>query len=108
MSRRQAASRGFQFSRRRQLFIRTHNETLSVVTMRVCNPDFSPVGINRMANEMRPDVTDNLAHAYFIPPSMSGLGPNELFSVVNDRVPPSILFPLRSCIVDVSHSVGRG
>jgi hypothetical protein len=29
------------------LFIRTHNETLSVVAMRVSNPDRSPVGINR-------------------------------------------------------------
>jgi hypothetical protein len=30
-----------------QLFIRTHNETLSVVAMRVSDPDRSPVGINR-------------------------------------------------------------
>jgi hypothetical protein len=28
-------------------FIRTQNEPLSVVAMRVCNPDRSPVGINR-------------------------------------------------------------
>ena len=39
---------GFQFDKRRQLFIRAHNETLSVVVMRVCNPDCSPVGINRL------------------------------------------------------------
>jgi hypothetical protein len=31
----------------RQLFIRTHNETLSIVAVRVSNPDRSPVGINR-------------------------------------------------------------
>jgi len=31
----------------RQLFIRTHNETLSVAAMRVNNPDRSPVAINR-------------------------------------------------------------
>jgi hypothetical protein len=42
-----AANRPFQFNKRSQLFIRTHNETLSVVAMRVCNPDCSPVGINR-------------------------------------------------------------
>ena len=28
-------------------FIRSHNETFSVVAMCVCNPDRSPVGINR-------------------------------------------------------------
>jgi hypothetical protein len=31
----------------RQLFIGVHSETLSVVAMRVCNPDYSPIGINR-------------------------------------------------------------
>ena len=36
-----------QFHKRSQLFIRTHNKTLSVAAMRVCNPDRSPVGINR-------------------------------------------------------------
>ena len=30
-------NRPFQFHKRRQLFIRTHNETLSVVAMCVCN-----------------------------------------------------------------------
>jgi hypothetical protein len=29
-----------------KLFIRAHNETLSVAAMRVSNPDRSPVGIN--------------------------------------------------------------
>jgi hypothetical protein len=36
----------FEFHKRSQLFIGRHNETLSVVAMRVCNPDCSPVGIN--------------------------------------------------------------
>jgi hypothetical protein len=36
----------FQFHERRQLFIRVHNETLSVVAMRVCNPNRSRFGIN--------------------------------------------------------------
>jgi hypothetical protein len=30
-----------------QPFIRMHNETLSVVAMRVCNKERSPAGINR-------------------------------------------------------------
>jgi hypothetical protein len=36
-----------KFDKRGQLFIRAHNETLSVVAMRVCNEDRSSVGINR-------------------------------------------------------------
>jgi hypothetical protein len=43
----QSANRRFEFHEGDQLFIRTHNETLSVVAMCVCNPDRSPVGINR-------------------------------------------------------------
>jgi hypothetical protein len=33
--------------KRRQFFIRVHNETLSVDAMRGCNPNRSPFGINR-------------------------------------------------------------
>jgi hypothetical protein len=40
------SSLSFKFNKRAELFIGTHDETLSVVT-RVCNPDRSPVGINR-------------------------------------------------------------
>jgi hypothetical protein len=36
-------SRVAQFLKRRQLFIRVHNETLSVAAMRVSNPDCSPL-----------------------------------------------------------------
>jgi hypothetical protein len=36
----------FQFDKRRQLFIRTHNVTLSVIAVRVNNPDRLTVGIN--------------------------------------------------------------
>jgi hypothetical protein len=32
-----------KFDKRGQLFIRAHNETLSVVAVRVSNPDCSPV-----------------------------------------------------------------
>jgi hypothetical protein len=39
--------RRFEFQKSRQLLIRVHNETLSVVAMCVGNPDRSPVGINR-------------------------------------------------------------
>jgi hypothetical protein len=42
-----SANGRFEFQKRAQLFIRTHNETLSVVAMCVCNPDCSPVGIER-------------------------------------------------------------
>jgi hypothetical protein len=37
----------FEFQKASQLFIGTHNEPLSIVAMCVCNPDRSPVGINR-------------------------------------------------------------
>jgi hypothetical protein len=39
-------NRRLKFDKRRQLFIRTHNETLTVATMRVRNPDCSPVEVH--------------------------------------------------------------
>jgi hypothetical protein len=42
-----SANRRFEFNKRAQLFIRSHNKTLSVAAMCVRNPDRSPVGINR-------------------------------------------------------------
>ena len=44
---REAWNHRFEFQKRSQLFICAHNETLSVVAMCVCNPDYSPVGTNR-------------------------------------------------------------
>jgi len=41
-------NRRFEFHKRRQLFIRTHNEPLAVVAVRVSNPDRSPTGIMRV------------------------------------------------------------
>ena len=41
------ASRRFQFKKRCELFVGPDDEPLSVVTMRINNPDRSPVGINR-------------------------------------------------------------
>ena len=38
-------NRRFEFKKRRQQFIRVHNETLSVAAMCVCNPDRSPSGM---------------------------------------------------------------
>ena len=38
--------RRFEFHKRRQLFIRAHNETLAVAAMCVCNPDRWPFGIH--------------------------------------------------------------
>jgi hypothetical protein len=42
-----SANRGFEFQKSRQLFPRVHNKTLFVTAMHVCNPDRSPVGVNR-------------------------------------------------------------
>jgi hypothetical protein len=36
----------FKFNKRRQQFIRSHDETLSIVAMCVCNPDRAPLRIN--------------------------------------------------------------
>ena len=44
---REFVNRPFQFHKRSLLLIRAHKETLSIVAMHVCNPDRSPVGINR-------------------------------------------------------------
>ena len=40
------SNRRFPFPKRGQFLIRAHDETLSVATMPVCNPDCSPVGIH--------------------------------------------------------------
>jgi hypothetical protein len=42
-----AQNRRFEFHKRSQPFIGTHNEPLSIVAMCVSNPNCSPVGINR-------------------------------------------------------------
>ena len=47
------SNRRFEFQKRSQLFILVHKETLSVVAVRVCNPDRSSVRINRMASSQR-------------------------------------------------------
>jgi hypothetical protein len=43
---RELVYRPLQFHKRSQLFIRPHNDALSVAAMRVNNPDCSPVGIH--------------------------------------------------------------
>jgi hypothetical protein len=40
------ANRYFQLKKRSQLFIRPHNETLSIVAMCVHDPDCAPAGIH--------------------------------------------------------------
>ena len=40
------ANRRFEFQKRSQLFIRVHNEALTVAAMRVSNPDCSSLRIN--------------------------------------------------------------
>ena len=41
-----ARNRGFEFQKRRQLFLSVHNEPLSVVAMCVCDPDRSSARID--------------------------------------------------------------
>jgi hypothetical protein len=41
-----SADRRFQFQKRSQLIICTHNETLSVAAMRVSNPDRVPIKVH--------------------------------------------------------------
>jgi hypothetical protein len=47
-SRRGFTPNSFEFEKRRQRFIGAHNEPLSVTALCVCNPDRSPVGIQRL------------------------------------------------------------
>jgi hypothetical protein len=47
-------NRRFKFEECSQLFISTHNETLSVAAMRVNNPDRLPVGITSRTNSAKP------------------------------------------------------
>jgi hypothetical protein len=42
---RELVNRPFHFTKRGQFFIRVHNEPLSVVAMRVNNPDRSPASL---------------------------------------------------------------
>jgi hypothetical protein len=42
-----SAHRRFKFHKSSQLFILAYNDSLPVVAMCVCNPDCSPVAINR-------------------------------------------------------------
>jgi hypothetical protein len=48
-------NRGFKFEKRSQFFSRTHNQTLSVATMCIRNPDRSPVRIHGRGNSSRRD-----------------------------------------------------
>jgi len=41
-----ATDRPFQFQKRGQFLISMHNEALSVIAVRVSNPDCSPFGVN--------------------------------------------------------------
>jgi len=44
----------FEFQKRSQLFIRTHNEAFSVAAMRVCNPDRKLIdGLETRCNQFR-------------------------------------------------------
>jgi hypothetical protein len=43
----QTQNRRFEFEKRGQPFIGTHNETLSIAAVRVNNPDSLPLRVNR-------------------------------------------------------------
>jgi len=64
----------FKFDKRSQLFIRTHNETLSVAAMRVNNEDRSPVRINRRDTAPTPTGVAEIVRDDF-PEALDGLAP---------------------------------
>jgi len=53
-----------RFEKRSQLFIRLHNETLSVVAVRICNKDCLPVGIDRWDTAPTPTALLALARRW--------------------------------------------
>jgi hypothetical protein len=60
---RASPTRRFEFQKRRQLLIRSCNETLSVVAMCVCNPDRSPFAIHSK------NMTNDKSEQDFKPPA---------------------------------------
>jgi hypothetical protein len=57
--------RRFQFQKRSQLFIRSHNQTFSVIAVRISNEDRSPVGINRCDITPTPTGFAEIVRYYF-------------------------------------------
>jgi hypothetical protein len=60
----ESTNNGFELNKRRQLFIRTHNETLSLIAVRVSNEDRSPARIHRCGKN--PDAiatTEGFGHS---------------------------------------------
>jgi len=63
-----APDRRFEFQKRGQLLIRSHNETLSVVAMRVSDPDRSPLARSTDATQPTPSgLTDIVADDFPAP-----------------------------------------
>jgi hypothetical protein len=58
------SNRHFEFQKRSRLFIRTHNETLSVAAVRVSNPDRSSVGINRRDTAPTPSGSSQIVRGF--------------------------------------------
>jgi hypothetical protein len=58
-------NRPFQFQERSQLFIRTHNKAVSVVAMRVHNPDRSPTRIQGRNAAPTPTGSAEIVSDYF-------------------------------------------
>jgi hypothetical protein len=62
--------RRFEFEKRCPIFIRAHNETLSVIAVCACNPDRSPVGINRRDTAQTPTCFAEIVSDDFPSPLM--------------------------------------
>jgi hypothetical protein len=76
-------------SNRRQLFIRAHNETLSVAAMCVCNPNRSAVGINRYDTATTPSSLNSRTRCQFLRKTSLG---NRIVDK-QQRVRPKLLAP---------------
>jgi len=67
-----APNRRFQFQKRRQLFIRTHNEPFSVAAMCVSNPDCSPSNPSRLRPAHAESGFDYLVNDDLLSTSLGG------------------------------------
>jgi hypothetical protein len=54
-----------KFKKRWQLFVRSHNETLPIIVVRVSNPDRSPAGVNRWDTAPAPTGFAQIVRDYF-------------------------------------------
>jgi hypothetical protein len=95
-------NRPFQFQKRSQLFIRTHNEALNVVAMRVCNPDCSPVEINgRNAAPAPTGFAEIVGDDFLVLHTATDSGPAALLIVEDDLRGSFVDFKLCTHLLDL-------